>query len=190
MTATSPSRGEDLERFRDYLSLLARLQLDARLQGKVDLSGVVQETLLAAHTAGERFRELGEDEKVAWLRRALVNKLIDEVRKLRRASRDVNLERSLEQAVEESSARLANWLATEDSSPLQRVLRNERLLALAEALAELPEDQRQAVELHHLKGHPLAEVADQMGRSKGAVAQLIFRGLKKLRVLLADKEHG
>ncbi len=29
------------ERFRDYLLLLARLQVDADLQGKIDLSGVV-----------------------------------------------------------------------------------------------------------------------------------------------------
>ena len=38
-----------LERFRAYLQLLARLHLDRRLQGKVDLSGVMQQTLWEAH---------------------------------------------------------------------------------------------------------------------------------------------
>jgi DNA-directed RNA polymerase specialized sigma24 family protein len=40
--------------------------------------------------------------------------------------------------------------------------------------------------LHHLQGRPLAEVAAELGRSKGAVAQLLFRSLKKLRGLLGE----
>ena len=60
------------------------------------------------------------------------------------------------------------------------------MLALAAALACLPAEQRQAVELHHLQGLPLAAVAEHLDRSKGAVAQLLFRGLKKLRELLSE----
>ena len=52
----------------------------------------------------------------------------------------------------------------------------------------LPRDQRKAVELHHLKGLPLTVVAEQLGRSKGAVAALLFRGLKKLRELLQHQD--
>ena len=54
--------------------------------------------------------------------------------------------------------------------------------------AECPADQRQAVELHHLQGSSLAEVAHHLGRSKGAVAQLLFRGLRRLRELLSERE--
>ena len=59
-------------------------------------------------------------------------------------------------------------------------MRHEQLVGLTKALARLPEDQQRAVELHHLKGLPLADVAKQLGRTKGAVAALLFRGLKKL----------
>jgi RNA polymerase sigma-70 factor (ECF subfamily) len=176
----------DLEPFRDYLALLARCQLTPALRCKVDLSGVVQQTLLEAHQQGECLRGQPVAARAAWLRRALANNLRDELRKLRTAGRDVGRERSLEAALEHSSARLEGWLAAEQSSPSGRAERSEDFLRLAAALAALPEDQRRAVELHHLQGRPLAEVAAELGRSKGAVAQLLFRGLKKLRGLLGD----
>src|SRR5215831_7135061 len=102
MIDSSHDPGRELDRFREYLSLLARLQLDPRLQGKVDLSGIVQQTLLEAFQAWGRIARLSADEKAAWLRQALTHNLVDEVRKLTTATRNVKLEQSLERSVEES----------------------------------------------------------------------------------------
>jgi RNA polymerase sigma-70 factor (ECF subfamily) len=176
----------DLERFRDYLALLARWQVAPHLRARVDLSGVVQQTLLEGHQARDRLRDQPATAQAAWLRQALANNLRDELRKLATAARDVGRERSLEAALDQSSARLEAWLAADQSSPSGRAERHEQLLSLAAALAALPDDQRRAVELHHLEGRPLAEVAEALGRSKGAVAQLLFRGLKKLRGLMGE----
>jgi RNA polymerase sigma-70 factor, ECF subfamily len=184
MVRKAKARGPTVEHFREYLFLLARLQLNPRLQGKIDLSGIVQQTLLEAHQAMTTFQHLSEDQQSAWLRTALANNMIDEVRKLGAEMRDVTRERSLEAALEESSARLEGWLAADQSSPSQQAIRNEQVLYLANALAQLPEDQRRAVELHHLRGYPVAEVSREMGRSPGAIGALLVRGLKKLRELL------
>jgi RNA polymerase sigma-70 factor, ECF subfamily len=180
---------DDLERYRDSLHLLARLHLDPRLRGKVDLSGVVQQTLLEAYQARPQFPAAGAGPP-AWLRRVLANNLTDEVRKWTAAGRDVERERSLEQALGASSVRIEAWLAAEQSSPSQRAMREEEVSQLAAALAQLPDDQRTAVELHHLQGLPLAEVAAQLDRTKGATAALLFRGLKKLRQLLEGGGEG
>ena len=59
---------------------------------------------------------------------------------------------------------------------------------MAESLSMLPEPQRRAIELHHLEGKPLAEIADLLGSTKGAVAGLLHRGLKTLRTLLKPQE--
>ena len=62
--------------------------------------------------------------------------------------------------------------------------REEQVSLLARALAQLPDDQRLAVEQHHLRGVALAEVAASMGRTRGAVASLIFRGLQAIRRIM------
>ena len=48
--------GRLLEPYRNYLTLLARLQVGRRLQGKVDASDLVQETFMEAHRDFDRFR--------------------------------------------------------------------------------------------------------------------------------------
>jgi RNA polymerase sigma-70 factor, ECF subfamily len=178
MSSDPEGRAQRLERFRAYLHLLARLQLDARLAGKIDLSGVVQQTLWEAHRAPAPPDDAG---LAALLRRLLANNLTDEVRRCHAARRDVDRERSLEAALEASSARLGAFLAAEQSSPSQQAQRHEELLRLADALDRLPDAQRQAVELHYLQGWPLAAVAEHLGRGKPAVAGLLHRGLDKLR---------
>jgi RNA polymerase sigma-70 factor (ECF subfamily) len=118
----------------------------------------------------------------------MANVLAAAARRFETRAREVGRERSLEAELELSSSRLECLLATDQTSPSQRAVRCEELLRLAAALARLPEDQRRVVEMHHLKGLPVAEVAGQMGRTRPAVVGLLFRGLKKLRELL--REHG
>jgi RNA polymerase sigma-70 factor (ECF subfamily) len=178
-----------LERFRDYLVLLARAQLDRGLRAKLDPSDVVQQTLLEAHQARDKLSGLNEAQRAAWLRRALANNLADEARGLGAQVRDVGRERPLQQAVDESSARLEALLAAEHSSPSHQAVRQEDLLRLAEALGRLPEDQRAAVELHHLERRTLAETAEVMGRTRSAVASLVFRGLRNLRQRLDEGQR-
>jgi RNA polymerase sigma-70 factor (ECF subfamily) len=186
MASNAGSSDQSLERYREYLGLLARLQVLPGLQAKIDLSGVVQMTLLEAHQCRHQFQGRSEHQRAAWLRRILVNNLADELRKLAADKRDIARERSLEAALEDSSSRLEALLRAEQSSPSQHLLRQEELLQLADALAALPDNQRRAVELHYLKGWPLAQIASDLGSSKPAVAGLLHRGLKSLRERLQD----
>ncbi len=175
----------ELEEYREYLGLLGRLQLDEKLAGKVDVSGVVQMTLLEAGAAD--WADLSDEARVPWLRRIFANNLLDEVRKFRTQARDVKRERSLEQAMEQSASRLNHWLVSEQSTPSQKAVRAEEELRLAKALACLPAAQRVAIELHHLQGLQLNDIGTRMKRTKGAVAALIYRGTTRLRELLNNE---
>ena len=189
MGAEDQAQSWCLERYREYMSLLARLQIDLRLRSKLDSSDLVQQTLLKAHQGLGQFRGQSEAELVAWLRTILAHTVANELCKFRQAKRDVALERSLEVAVEESSARVGAWLAADQSSPSEQAAFNEQSLGLARALAQLPEDQREVIELHHLgQALTLAEIAEQTGRTRPAVAGLLRRGLQKLRALLKEYE--
>jgi RNA polymerase sigma-70 factor (ECF subfamily) len=188
MGQASDAPGWALERFIDYLRLLARLQLGSRFQGHLDASDVVQQTLLEAQQKLHQFRGRSEAELAAWLRQILAHNLADAARAQGRAKRDVARQRSLEAALDESSSRLEGWLAAEQSSPSQRAERNEQVVRLAQALAGLPEAQREALVLRHLEGRSLADIAARLGRSPAAVVGLLQRGLKSLRGLLQERE--
>jgi RNA polymerase sigma-70 factor (ECF subfamily) len=175
------------DRFRAYLIFQARARVDPRLAGKLDLSGVVQQTLLEAHRTIADLGGWNEDRQAAWLRQALAHNLADEIRKLRAAGRDATRERSLEEAAGASSARLEAWLAAEQSSPSEQAQRRERALRVAEALEGLPADQREALVLQHWHGWTLARIAEHLGRTPGSVAGLVRRGLDRLRESLPQE---
>jgi RNA polymerase sigma-70 factor (ECF subfamily) len=186
MTEGPDAQLRPLGYFREYLRVLARLHIDPRLRRKLDPSDVVQEMLLKAHERRDQFRGTTNAELAAWLRQILANQLAEALRHYTRQARDVNLERSLEAAVEESSARIEKLLASEQAKPDRRVLRDEQLVRLGEALAGLPDDQRTAVELRYLRNEPVARIAELVGRSEASVSGLLRRGLERLRGLLAE----
>ncbi len=178
-----PPEGSSLapERFRDYLRLLAGLQVGTRLRTKIDPSDLVQQALLKAHQARGQFRGHSPAEMSAWLRQILARTLADAARDLGRERRDVSRERSLEASLDESSARLEAWLVSSGLAPGEEADRNEQLLRLAAALTELPEPQRQAVLLRYYEGRPLEEIGRRLGRTRAGVASLLRRGLDRLR---------
>jgi RNA polymerase sigma-70 factor (ECF subfamily) len=179
---------DKLEDYREYLRLLSQLQLAQPLQAKVDLSGIVQQTMLEAYQAWPKYELQDSDHLAAWLRRILANNLADEIRKLKTGKRDLNRERSLEAALERSSNRLQVWLAADQSSPSSHIRRQEQALQLSAALAKLPDAQREALILRHFRDRSLAQIAQHLGRSHAAVAGLLKRGLQQLRTQLKDWE--
>jgi RNA polymerase sigma-70 factor (ECF subfamily) len=178
---TPPSSSMQLDSYRTYLLLLARSH--DKLGGE-EASDLVQKTMLAAHAKRAEFRGQSPAELAAWLKQILLREMIDAYRDARRQRRDVRRQVPLEAEVENSFSRLQVCLGAVQTSPSQKVSREEELVAMADALAKLPDAQREAVVLHHLQAASLAEVAAELHRTEAAVAGLLHRGMQQLRVLL------
>jgi RNA polymerase sigma-70 factor (ECF subfamily) len=174
--------GELLEIYRNYLSLLARLQVGRRLQGKVDPADLVQETFLEAHRDLRQFRGSTEEELVHWLRRILASNLANQVRRyFGTQARDLHLERELADELDESSRSMDRGLVAPHSSPSQQAARREQAVILADSLQELPPDYREVIVLRHLEGLTFPDVASRMERSEDSVKKLWARALARLR---------
>jgi RNA polymerase sigma-70 factor (ECF subfamily) len=176
------ARGRLLEHYRGYLSVLARLQIGRRLQGKADAADLVQETFLEAHRNFDHFRGATSAELACWLRQILAGQLAHLVRRyLGTKRRDVRLERDMAGELDQSSQALDRGLFARGSSPSQRAARREQAVRLADALERLPADYRDVLVLRHLEGLTFPDVALRMERSLDSVEKLWVRALGRLR---------
>jgi RNA polymerase sigma-70 factor, ECF subfamily len=186
-TGSGAALGELLEWYRNYLTLLARLQIGRRLRSKIDPADLVQETFLEAHRHFARFQGNTEAELVGWLRGILATNLAHLLRRyLGTQRRDVRLERQLALDLDQSSRVLDQALPASQSSPSQQAVRREQAVLLADALQCLPDDYREVIVLRQLEGLSFPEVAQRMDRSLDSVKKLWIRGLDRLRRALGD----
>ena len=176
-----------LESFRDYLHIVARLQLGPGSRSKFDASDLVQETLLHAYRKRDQFRGQDDAAWAKWLRSILDRNMAAAMRAQGRQKRDIARERPLWADPDTSSDGPGAWLVAEQSTPSEQAMRHEASIRLAEALARLPRSQREALLLHYWDGYSLAEIAVRFDRTTDAVGGLLKRGLHHLRELLGTR---
>ena len=135
-----------------------------------EAADALQDALISAFRRAETFR--GESAVTTWLHRIVVNAALDRLRR--------------------RQIRLASPLPDDDPDsgvppiidPRDEIGRREDQLAIAAALAELPEDQREAVLLVDVEGWSVEEAAAMLDCPTGTVKSRCFRGRAKLRTRL------
>jgi RNA polymerase sigma-70 factor (subfamily 1) len=177
-----------LAEFQAYLETLAAIQVSPRLRSKFGWSDIIQKTLVEAFTALSALQSQDEPSRRRYLRRMLLNNLRDEIARYLAAARNVEREQPLLIEAEASSCRVGEWLAREEQAPLSHLVEQEQGLRLLEALAELPENHREAIVLQRFHGWKLHEIAEHLKCTIGAVAGYQVRGLQKLRESLPELE--
>lgn len=131
---------------------------------RADALDATQDTFVSVFRQAGTFR--AEAAFTTWLYRVTVNACRDLLRKRRR----------LPEPVEELPERTRPGIGTEEVVGLR--------MDLARALAELPEEYRDAVLMHDLGALPYEEIAAITGVALGTVKSRISRGRRRLAVLL------
>lgn len=176
-----------LGRYRPLLRVyIRRMQLDRRVRHCCDSSDLIQETYLRALKGLGGCEARTEGEFVAWLGKVLKHVTIDQGRAARARKRDPAMLVSLQATLSQSSIDLQKLVAANTPSPSARLRGDELRLRLADAIDQLPEDQRDAVILRDLCEESLDDIAEQLGKTDRSVAGLLVRGRRRLRELLAD----
>ncbi|MBX9679351.1 MAG: sigma-70 family RNA polymerase sigma factor [Gemmataceae bacterium] len=174
--------GDLLDLYRNYLRLLARLEIGQRLQGKVDPSDVVQETFLEAHRHFPGFEGAKEPQFVQWLRKILAGRVAHLVRHyFGTQGRDIRLEEQIAANLDRSSHRLGRELAANATSPSGQAAAREHAVLLADALRQLPPDYREAIILRNFEQMRFQDIATRMGKSQDSVEKLWLRALIRLK---------
>lgn len=124
----------------------------------------LQDALISAFRRADQFR--GDSQVTTWLHRIVVNACLDRIRR--------NKSRPTSPLPEFDSAELG--LPPADDLLEQR----ETQLVVAQALAELPDDQRAAVMLVDIEGYPIDEAARLLDCPAGTVKSRCSRGRAKL----------
>ena len=167
-----------------YLSDFIRTKYPQLTLGMTSVEDVVQETLTDAYRQIHGFDPSGTASLRTWLTTIAEHRACDAIRAKERDKRGGKHRRVEQVAVQSSMYDIVEMLSAASHTASQSVVRHEAVQAVHDAIDELPDHYRQAVQLHLLEGRHLDEVAAIMDRSPRAIQGLVDRAKKKLVAVL------
>lgn len=187
----SYSNREELARFigtcRPQLLAYIEHNLGPALRKKLEVEDILQEVVLAALNSLQAFAVPGRD-PFKLLCQMAEQRIIDAHRhhvtaQKRSADREVSIDAAVGNG---EPVGLIKLLVASMTSPSQAFSRAQKELRLHEVLGNLPDEQRELLRLRYVEGLPTKDVAEQLGKSDGAVRVLLTRTLAKLQKMLGD----
>jgi RNA polymerase sigma-70 factor (ECF subfamily) len=167
-----------------YLHRLVELRLDPRLRARVDPADVVQEAYLEALNRLSGYLKRPALPFRLWLRQIACDRALKARRyHLGTARRSLGREVPLP---ERSSLVLARQLLAPDSTPSRELDHRELARRLGQALAQLPQPDREVVMMRHFEGLSNREVACLLGIDPAAASKRHGRAMLRLHRILFE----
>ena len=166
------------------LSKFIESKTGKRLAESISTDDLLQNTFVAALANIQRLESSSPQAFEVWLFRIAENTIRSAARKanaLKRGGQFNRVDITRDRFGEESFQLFSELVSDPEGTPSQFLARDEAIDAMRVALANLPEDQREAIRLSAFDRLTLAETAEQMNRSTASVRGLIDRARKSLR---------
>jgi len=173
------------EKYRRRLALLIFYKMSEGLRERVEVDDILQEVFWEAANGMGRFSYQSPGSFLRWLSRIADTVIIDAARFESRQKRDAR-----EMLRFRSPSNPGGAEALDSRSPSRVFAQDEAVRRLLEKLSALPEEYRQVILLTKVQGLTTAEVAEELGKSREAVALLLHRGLQRLRADLYEDTRG
>ena len=165
------------EKYERRLAVLVHFKLSPRARGFAEVEDIVQETLLRAFRDIHRFSYQSPGSFLRWLSAIADHTIVDRVRyqgRERRAGDEVPFR---------SASNPAGPEPADSRTPSRLFAQQEAVERLLGRLAALPEEHRKVILMAKIEGLSTAEIAQQLGKSRQAVALLVYRAVKRFREL-------
>ena len=179
-----------LERYIPELRAFVRLRAGAMIRARESHSDLVQSVCREVLTHLGRFRHPSENAFKRWLYTTALRKIVGRREFYLAGKRDVLRNVPLDR--ESDDSRRAELLATYSSftTPSHHAMVREEVERIEAVFEDVPEEYREVITLAHVVGLSRAEIAEQMGRSEGAVRMLLHRALAQVARKLREVESG
>lgn len=176
---SAESLGQLLEGCRTYLLVVAKQEMRAPLQAKVDAADLVQDTFIEATRDFRHFRGETAAQLLGWLRGILLHNLADVSRhygmSCRCVAQEVPLRDPFADYVSLGTAR------DKTATICEQLIAQEQRRTLEAALQRLPPTYRQVLQLRYDERCSFAEIGNSLHRSPEAVRKMWGRALERLR---------
>jgi RNA polymerase sigma-70 factor (ECF subfamily) len=169
---------------RQAMHRVVALRMDGRMRGRIDPSDVVQEAQLEAARRIDDFISRRPMPFHVWLHKTAYEGLL----RLRRQHIGANC-RSAEKELslpENSSIALAKQLFTASGSPSRQAGKREAAARIRQAIAQLPDDDREILLLRNFEELTNVEAAQVLGIEPAAASKRYGRSLLRLRKILLE----
>jgi len=167
----------------EWLAAYIGRRIPTAWKSTLSVEDLLQETFVKAFRGLDAFEPAAPGAIFSWLQTIAKNQITDAIRRQSRIKeQQAPMASGEDESLDAGFPNLIQELAISDDPRASVVARLEELKhAFYVAMAQLPHDQRQVIQLQYLEGLSVREVADRMHKTTGAIRGLSIRAKEKLK---------